>query len=390
MLDASQLLDQFRRAFGPWTTAREPRLFRAPGRVNLIGEHTDYNDGFVLPAALELATTVAAAPRADRTLRVRSLLTGETVAFDLDAADARPRRHWSDYVRGVAIMLERAGHRLPGADLLIASNVPVGSGLSSSAALEVSTGYALLSLAGLPIERKQLALTCQRAENDFVGMRCGIMDQFIACHGTAGHALLLDCRSLDYRFVPIAPAARLLICNSMVHHKLAGSEYNLRRAECERGVALLAPVLPSIRALRDVTAEQLEANRQRLPELTWRRCRHIVSENDRVLRAAVALAEGRLDEFGRLMVQSHASMRDDYEISCRELDLLVDLALGCEGVLGSRMTGGGFGGCTVSLVEAGAVERVGERLARDYRKATGLAPELWVCSPGAGVGAVAD
>jgi galactokinase len=385
MGDSSQLLDQFRRAFGP-----EPRLFRAPGRVNLIGEHTDYNDGFVLPAALELATTVAAAPRADRALRVRSLLTGETVAFDLDEADARPRRHWSDYVRGVAIMLERAGHRLPGADLLIASDVPVGSGLSSSAALEVATGFALLSLAGLPIDRKQLALTCQRAENDFVGMRCGIMDQFIACHGTAGHALLLDCRSLDYRLVPIAPAARLVICNSMVHHKLAGGEYNLRRQECERGVALLAPALPAIRALRDVTAEQLEANRQLLPELTYRRCRHIVSENDRVLRAGAALAEGRLDEFGRLMVQSHASMRDDYEISCRELDLLVDLALGCAGVLGSRMTGGGFGGCTVSLVEAGAVERVTECVARDYRQATGLAPEIWVCSPGAGVGAVAD
>jgi galactokinase len=384
MGDQPQLLDQFRRAFGS-----EPRLFRAPGRVNLIGEHTDYNDGFVLPAALELSTTVAVAPRADRQVRVRSLRTGETVAFDLNEADARPRHHWSDYVRGVAIMLERAGHRLSGADLLIASDVPIGSGLSSSAALEVSTGFALLSLAGLPIDRKQLALTCQRAENDFVGMRCGIMDQFISCHGTAGHALLLDCRSLDYRLVPLAPAARLLICNSMVHHQLAGSEYNLRRQECERGVALLAPVLPGIRALRDVTAEQLEANRQRLPELTWRRCRHVVTENDRVLRAGAALQAGDLDEFGRLMVQSHASMRDDYEISCRELDLLVDLALGTEGVLGSRMTGGGFGGCTVSLVVAGAVERIRERVARDYQKATGLVPEIFVCSPGAGVGAVA-
>jgi galactokinase len=384
MGDEPQLLDQFRRAFGS-----EPRLFRAPGRVNLIGEHTDYNDGFVLPAALELSTTVAIAPRADRQLRVRSLLTGETVAFDLNDADARPRRHWSDYVRGVAIMLERAGHRLSGANLLIASDVPVGSGLSSSAALEVSTGFALLTLAGSPIDRKQLALTCQRAENDFVGMRCGIMDQFISCHGTAGHALLLDCRSLDYRLVPIAPAARLLICNSMVHHQLASSEYNLRRQECERGVALLAPVLPGIRALRDVTAEQLQANRHRLPELTWRRCRHIVTENDRVLRAGAALQAGDLDEFGRLMVQSHASMRDDYEISCRELDLLVDLALATEGVLGSRMTGGGFGGCTVSLVAAGAVERISERVARDYQKATGLVPEIFVCSPGAGVGAVA-
>jgi galactokinase len=381
----SRLEDQFRRAFG-----RTPRLFRAPGRVNLIGEHTDYNDGFVLPAALELSTTVAIAPRADRGMRVRSLLSRETVTFDLDDADAQPSHHWSDYVRGVAIMLERAGHRLRGADLLIASDVPVGSGLSSSAALEVSTGFALLTLAGFAIDRKQLALTCQRAENDFVGMRCGIMDQFVSCHGIAGHALLLDCRSLDYRLVPIAPAVRLLICNSMVHHKLAGSEYNLRRQECERGVALLAPVLPAIRALRDVTLEQLEANRERLPELTWRRCRHVVSENDRVLRAGVALMEGRLDEFGRLMVQSHASMRDDYEISCREIDLLVDLALGCEGVLGSRMTGGGFGGCTVSLVEAGAVERVRERVASEYTKATGLRPEIWVCSPGAGAGAVAD
>jgi galactokinase len=216
------------------------------------------------------------------------------------------------------------------------------------------------------------------------------MDQFIACHGTAGHALLLDCRSLDYRLVPVGPAARLLICNSMMHHALAGSEYNLRRAECERGVALLAPVLPGVRALRDVTMDQLTANRHLLPELTYRRCRHVISENDRVQQAAAALADGRLDEFGRLMAQSHASMRDDYEISCSEIDLLVELALASEGVLGSRMTGGGFGGCTVSLVAADAVERVSEHLATNYRKATGLSPEIWVCSPGAGVGAVAD
>jgi len=382
MAGRTQLQDKFRAEFG-----REPHLYRAPGRVNLIGEHTDYNDGFVLPAALELSTWVAIATRSDRLLHIRSLRGDEAVTFDLDDAAPIPRHDWSDYVRGVAVMLQRAGHVLTGADLLIDSDVPVGSGLSSSAALEVSTGYALLDRAGIAVDLVQLALCCQRAENDFVGMRCGIMDQFISCQGAAAHALLLDCRSLTFRLVPIDPSVRLVICNSMVHHELAAGEYNLRRAECERGVALLTPALPGIRALRDVDMAQLAAHASLLPELTFRRCRHVVTENDRVLRAGAALEAGQVERFGQLMNQSHVSMRDDYEISCRELDILVDIAWGIDGVLGSRMTGGGFGGCTVSLVRADAVEKFTAEIATRYTATTSLDPLIFVCSPGEGVSA---
>ena len=379
MQDPAALAKAFREEFGG-----EARLYRAPGRVNLIGEHTDYNDGFVLPAALEMATWVAAAPRNDRRLCIRSRLYGQDASFDLDDPAPMPRHDWTDYVRGVAMMLEREGWPVGGANLLIASDVPVGSGLSSSAALEVSVGYALLDLAGEPVDRRRLALTCQRAENEFVGMRCGIMDQFIACHGEAAHALLLDCRSLEYRLVPIDAKVRLVICNSMVRHALAGSEYNLRRQECERGVALLGAVLPGIRALRDVDMAGLERHAGLLPELTLRRCRHVVSENARTQQAAAALQAGRIDAFGRLMNASHRSMRDDYEISCGEIDILVELAWRSEGVLGSRMTGGGFGGCTVSLVKAGAVEAFRAAISAGYAKATGHMPEIFVCSPGAG------
>ena len=380
----AELREKFRREF-----SAEPRLYRAPGRVNLIGEHTDYNDGFVLPAALELRTWVAAAARPDRRLRIRSLRFGATLEFDLDDPAPAPRRDWSDYVRGVAVMLQKAGHRLTGTDLLIDSDVPIGAGLSSSAALEVSTGYALLDLAGVAVDRTELALCCQRAENEFVGMRCGVMDQFISCYGAAGHALLLDCRSLAFRLVPIAPSVRLVICNSMVRHELAAGEYNLRRAECERGVALLKSALPAIRALRDVSAAELTAHAALLPELTLRRCRHVITEDERVERAGAALDAGRVEEFGRLMNASHVSMRDDYEISCRELDILVELAWRVEGALGSRMTGGGFGGCTVSMVRADAVERFRASLAAGYAAATGITPDIVICSPGDGVGVVA-
>jgi galactokinase len=380
------LANTFRADFG-----RQPALYRAPGRVNVIGEHTDYNDGFVLPAALQMSTWVAAAPRSDRLLHVRSMLHGEARTFDLDDPAPVPRHDWSDYVRGVAVRLQHDGHRLSGADLLIESDVPIGSGLSSSAALEVSAGFALLDLAGIAVDRVQLALCCQRAENEFVGMHCGIMDQFIACNGAEAHALLLDCRSLAFRLVPIDPSVRLVICNSMVHHKLAAAgEYNLRRAECERGVALLAPLQPGVKALRDVDMAQLAAYETTMPELTFRRCRHVVTENDRVVRAAAALDAGQLVEVGRLMSQSHRSMRDDYEISCHELDLLVEIACGLDGVLGSRMTGGGFGGCTVSLVRAAAVERVTAELDARYNAATGTRPDIFVCSPGPGVSTSAD
>ncbi|MDR3494100.1 MAG: galactokinase [Ancalomicrobiaceae bacterium] len=380
-----EFAEDFVRRFGT-----RPTIFRAPGRVNLIGEHTDYNEGFILPAALEYETWVAAAPRSDRKLAVHSRARNETRTFDLDAAAPKPLNDWTDYVYGTALVLERAGHRLSGADLMITSSVPIGSGLSSSAALEVSVGYSLLSITGVAVDTLALALICQKAENEYVGMRCGIMDQYISCRGVADHALLIDCRTLESRQVPIDPSVRIVVSNSMVHHQLSGgaNEYNARRAACEEGVRLLQPALPGITALRDVTPAALEAHKGLVSDLVYRRCRHIVTENARVLAAEAALTAGDVVRFGTLMDQSHLSMRDDYEISCAEVDILVDLARELPGVYGSRMTGGGFGGCTVSLVAADAVGDFIPALRDAYANATGLVSTIFACSPGAGVGAL--
>jgi galactokinase len=286
-------------------------------------------------------------------------------------------------------MLERSGRRLKGADLVVATDVPLGSGLSSSAALEVSSAHALLTASGLPFEPIAAAKISQKAENDYVGMRCGIMDQYVSACGVAGNALLIDCRTLESRNVPIAPSLKLLIANSTVRHRHAGGEYNARREACEEGVRLLKPALGPITALRDVTVDELEANRDRLPDLIYRRCRHIVTENARVLEAERALNAGDFASCGQAMNASHASMRDDFEITCPEIDVLAELAQGAEGVYGSRMTGGGFGGCTVSLVEATAVDRVSESLVEGYRARCGLEAEVFVCSPSDGAQLIA-
>ena len=363
--------------------ARRSRVFRAPGRVNLIGEHTDYNDGFVMPVAIDLATTVSVTTRTDRLVTAFSENFGETVDFDLDdlngAAD-----HWSDYVKGVASVLELSGYRLRGADLKIQSAVPLGSGLSSSAALEVATANALLADSGHSVDLVDVAKLCQRAENEFVGMRCGIMDQFVSCAGEEGTALMLDCRSLDYKLLPLPREARLIVSNTMVKHELAGSEYNVRRAECEAGVLHFAEGRPSVKVLRDVGAAELERARLELPDRIYRRCRHVVSENARVLEAGTALESGDLEAFGQLLYASHRSLRDDYEISCAELDLMVELAAQVGGVYGSRMTGGGFGGCTISLVKEDSVEEFKTNVAKGYQEATGSVPEIYVCNAAQG------
>jgi galactokinase len=361
------------------------RVYRAPARVNLIGEHTDYNDGFVMPAAIDLYTYAAIKPREDRRLLIHSDTFAESVEVDLDETNPRARRHWSDYVRGVAVTLERAGYPLTGAELAIRSDVSIGAGLSSSAALEVATACALLENSGIEIDRVELAKLCQRAENEFAGMRCGIMDQFIACLGRAGHALMLDCRSLECRLLPLPGDARMVICNTMVKHELASSEYNTRRAECEAGVEHFGKLLPDIRALRDVTIEDLERNGDALPEVIYKRCRHVITENLRVMEAAVALERGDLPAFGKLMAASHRSLRDDYEVSCKELDAMVELAAQVEGVYGSRMTGGGFGGCTINLVKADHVAEFKRTVALGYEQATGLASDIFVCSAADGV-----
>jgi len=355
------------------------RVFRAPGRVNLIGEHTDYNDGFVMPAAIDFSTWVTISPLDEHKLSIFSENFGEHVEFDLNETSPIPRKHWSDYVVGVAVMLERAGYRLRGGKLRIRGEVPLGSGLSSSAAIEVATGCALAANSDLTINRTELAKLCRQAENDFVGARVGIMDQFVSCHGQAKKALLLDCRSLEFELLPLAENASLVVCNTMVKHELASGAYNERRAQCEAGVKHLAAVLPNVSALRDVTLEQLQQYGRNLPDVIYRRCLHVISENARVLEAGEALKQGDLDLFGQLMNQSHRSLREDYEVSCPELDLMVELARTLSGVYGARMTGGGFGGCTVNLV---AVEDVGQfkrTVTEGYEKAMKLLPEIYVC-----------
>lgn len=382
-LIAEDLAARFLRARGA-----RPQLFRAPGRVNLIGEHTDYNDGFVLPAALGLGTVVAVAPRSDRLLRMESAAFSGVAEFDLDAPAPRPRGEWTDYVRGVAVVLERMGNRLTGADLMIASDLPMGAGLSASASLEVATGLALAAVSDIAIDATALALLCQRAENEFVGARCGVMDQFVSCNARKGCALLLDCRSLDFRAIPVDPQATLVVCDTMVRHSIAAGEYNLRREQCEAAAATLAGVLDGVTALRDVTREQLDEHASLLAETVFRRARHVVSENARTLAAARALESGDLAECGRLMNASHESLRDDFDVSCAELDLLVDAARRLPGVYGARMMGGGFGGCTINLVEAEAADNFAESVAETFRRATGATPPVFRCSPGPGAGRV--
>jgi galactokinase len=359
--------------------------FRAPGRVNLIGEHTDYNAGFVMPAAIDLSVYARISPREDRKLQIISDNFEDQVEIDLeDTASLAARGHWSDYPIGVAVMLERAGYRLRGARLQIRSDVPMGSGLSSSAAVEVATATALVANSGLDVDRKDLALLCQKAENEFVGARVGIMDQFVAFFGEAQRALLLDCRSLEYKLLPLPSQIRLVVCNTMVKHALASSAYNERREQCEAGVKYLAQFIPNVTALRDVNYEQLQQYGRDLPDVVYRRCRHIVTENARVLAAADALERGELHRFGELMAESHRSLRDDYEVSCRELDLMVELASKVEGVYGARMTGGGFGGCTINLLDADHVERFTRVVAEGYEQATGLKPEIYICEASKG------
>lgn len=368
----------------------EPQIFRAPGRVNLIGEHTDYNDGLVMPAAIGFYCWTAIGARSDRKLVIASQEFGEQIEINLDsgARNQKPTGLWTDYPVGVVLQLLSAGVRLTGANLLLHGEVPMGAGLSSSASIEVATALALSEHAGQQVDRKQLARFCQEAENDFVGMRSGIMDQFIALHGRRSHALLLDCRSLDFELVRLPEAVRLVICNTGVKHQLAGSEYNRRRAECEEAVSALQRVLPGIRALRDVSREQLEEHRGLLSDVAYRRAEHVVCENQRVLDGARALRARDLRRFGRLMAESHHSLRDLYEVSCRELDVMVEIANQQPGLYGARMTGGGFGGATINLVEASSAAEFASSVAATYAKATGIAPQIYTCDPADGASRV--
>ena len=367
-----------------------PRVYRAPARVNLIGEHTDYNDGFVMPAAIGFSCWVAASAREDRRLLIHSEYFDERIEINLDEAALQPSHRWTDYPAGVVSILQQSGFLLRGANLFISSEIPLGAGLSSSAALEVSVAYALLDLSGHAIDRIRLAAICQRAENEFVGARCGIMDQFICLNGSAGHALLLDCRSLEFQLLPVPAGMRLVICNTKVKHEHSASEYNARRAECEEGVALLSRSISGIRALRDVNLAQLERHRDLLPPAIYRRCRHVITENDRVQRSAAALRIGDLKQFGRCMAESHGSLRDDYQVSCPELDRMVEIANQQKGIRGARMTGGGFGGCTINLVDAAETAEFERQIANGYFSATGIHPEIYVCEASGSAEAVSQ
>lgn len=374
------LRERFAKLYG-----QEARVFRAPGRVNLIGEHTDYNEGFVMPVAMDLYTWVAAAPRDDSWVHVYSQNVSDHAEMDLRNLDLRVRRYWSAYVCGVAASLRISGAEIGGANLLVDGKVPMGAGLSSSASVEVAAGFALLEMSGLTRSPVDLARICQRAENEFAGARCGIMDQMIACCGRANYALQLDCRSLEYQLLPLFPDSQFVVCNSMVKHDHAAGEYNARRADCETATRILAAQMPGVRALRDVSLEDLKRFEKLLPEVVYRRSRHVISENARVMEARAALEHGDPESFGRVMRESHRSLKEDYEVSCTELDLLVEIACGLDGVHGSRMTGGGFGGCTISLVRTEKVVEFKAAIARSYERATGRKPDIYIVRASDGV-----
>lgn len=362
---------------------------RAPGRVNLIGEHTDYNDGFVLPAAIDRAIEFGARRRADRTVRAYSIDFREKVEFNLDAIEKDENYPWSNYLRGVLKFLQEDGHQLAGADMVFGGNVPREAGLSSSAAVEVGAVALAAKLFNIQLEPLEVVRLARRAENDFVEVPCGIMDQFACALGKRGHALFLDCRDLAYRYVPLSGRVKIVVCNSGVRRALAASEYEIRLKQCRQAVAQLGTTGLAVKSLREIDLMDLEVASHSLSEILLKRSRHVVSENDRVLKAVKDLEKGDLESFGRLMVASHESLRDDYEVSCRELDVLVEVALKQPGVLGARMTGAGFGGCTVNLVRAGAAESFAEAVQEGYNKATGLNAEIYVCeaSDGALAGA---
>jgi galactokinase len=378
------VVDEFRRLFG---SAEGMRVFRAPGRVNLIGEHTDYNLGLVLPMAIGLATFVAIAPAADGRLRIYS--EGKKEMRQWDAAtlgDCRSDGTWADYPIGVAQELRRCGFAIEPANLLIRSTVPEGSGLSSSAALEVSCALALLG--GRTLPRLELARICQRAEHHFVGIPCGIMDQYVSLFGQENAAIELDCRSLEHRSVSLPDGVAFVSVNTMIKHTLAASAYRERVAECAAAVETIRRQFPRVESLRDVSPQQLAAVEATLPPLLARRARHVVTENARVNRFVEASAHGDRSAMGNLLIESHRSLQLDYEVSCAELDFLVETACKINGVYGARMTGGGFGGCIVAMLDDSVAQPFSNELVRAYQSRFSITATTYRCRPSAGAGEI--
>ncbi len=360
--------------------------FSAPGRVNLIGEHTDYNEGFVLPIAIGKKIIMLGQLRNDRRVRVFDFGYNTEIGFSLDKLIPLHKNTWANYLMGVVDEIQKAGYILQGANLIFRSNVPRKAGLSSSAALEVVTALAMTELNSLKIEPVKMARLCQQAENNFVGVACGIMDQYISCLGQKNHALFIDCRSNNYEPIPFkGHNYQIVICNSKIQRSLVNSEYNKRREECRIAVEFFKHKLNrEIRALRDITIDEYKKYQRQLPETIARRARHVISENYRVQAGVQALREENFSAFGKLMVESHRSLKNDYEVSCAELDLLVDLALKQEGVLGARMTGAGFGGCTVNLLKRDYIDVFKKNIKNEYKKITGINPDIYVTLPAEG------
>ncbi len=375
-MDISKLSTLHQSQFGAPSTF----VARAPGRVNLIGEHTDYNNGFVLPIAIDRDVAFVGAPRDDRCVRIYSADFDQRAEFSLDAIDHDQQHEWSNYIRGVADVLQKAGHTLRGFDAVMQGDVPIASGLSSSAATEMATVMAFTAASSnwsspLQVNGARAAQYAQRAENQFVGVNCGIMDQFISSLGKAQHALMIDCRSLDYQLVPMPRGATVLVVDTTAPRTLAGSAYNQRRAECEEGAQLLG-----VESLRDISVSEFERRVGELPLVIAKRCAHVVHESQRVLDAVNALQRGDIQSFGDLMIQSHASLRDQYEVSSKELDAVVEITQGEPGVYGARMTGAGFGGCAIALVQDECAQALAHKVQEEYPRRTGRTPKVYACT----------
>ena len=362
----------------------EPAIFAAPGRVNLIGEHTDYAEGFVMPAAIDFATLAGISPRADGLIVIYSENYATERTFEASALPVAASHQWTDYPLGVISILAGEGHTIPGFSLSLWGDVPLGSGLSSSAALEVATALAITSLIGVTYPGPVLARLCQRAENEFVGASCGIMDQFISENGAKDHALLLDCRDLSFILAPIPANVALVIANTMVKHAVVGGEYTTRRAEVEAACAVIAGHRPGVRFLRDATVDDLEQWGHEMTPNSLKRARHVVTENLRTVAAANALIRGDLPELGRLMAEAHLSYSRDFEASCIEADTMVNLAQDLPGLIGARLTGGGFGGCTINLVEQDHAAAFAASLAGLYAAQVGIVPQVHICHASGG------
>lgn len=363
---------QFNTLFG-----RQPLLFAAPGRVNLIGEHTDYNEGFVLPGAIDKRIYVGIAKNGTRNLNVFGLQYEEQFTLNLD--DLQPRKDWATYLAGMAFHMQKDGAQLEGIDVVIGGDVPLGGGLSSSAAVCSAFGFALNELFCVGLTRMQLALLGQRTEHTFAGVKTGIMDQFASLHGKEEHLMKLDCRSMEYEYIPFHyHDHKIVLVNTMVKHSLASSEYNTRRHECEEGVAILKKHYPEIKSLRDVDIEMLDKHKDELPEVIYKRCGYVINENNRLLRGCEVLQAGDLRAFGQLMYQSHEGLSKYYEVSCPELDFLAEQAKGMDYVAGARMMGGGFGGCTINLVQVSAIDKFTALMQQRYENEFGRTPEVYV------------